>query len=106
MSPENRPSKGARQKIRGLKSETRNQDPTQWENMEKILKMRLPDRDFTSSGYSIIKNWFEIRVESRHKDSRAQDEARTAFFKHHGREKLMEVKDALAIVTQTLDRKF
>lgn len=110
MSPE-RPSKSTRRKIRELKREFRSSDQTPeaqnpgqtpWEIMEKILSMRLSDKEITSSGYSIIKDWFETRTETRDKSPQAQDEARTAFAKRYNREDLMEVKAALALITQTV----
>lgn len=102
MSPEGKPSRSARKKIRELKRESRDQDPAQWENMEQILKMRLGGREISSQGYSIIKDWFETRLEIRHKNSHVQDEARKTFTERFRREDIMAVKDALAIITQTI----
>lgn len=109
MSPEIRPSRSAARKIRKLKKEVRNLpqtqevkslDQTPWEKMEQILNMRLPERKIADN--SLIKAWFETRMETRDKSPQVQDEARTAFFKLHKREDLMAVRDSLAIITQTV----
>lgn len=105
MSPDRRLPKSVRQKIRTLKQETRqtqdiqDSDQTPWENMEKILRMRLPERKITDN--SLIKAWFEIRMETKDKSPQARDEARTAFFKLH-RDELAPLKDFLMIITQTV----
>ncbi|MBI2598918.1 hypothetical protein HYW40_01755 [Candidatus Curtissbacteria bacterium] len=111
MSPENprrsRSSRGAAKAVRQTKAKLREnlltQSPQTWEDMEKILKMRLPNyQEFIAGGPGIIRDWFRVRLSSAMLDENGKEQARKAFQERHSKEEIAGAKDVLAVISQTV----
>ena len=111
MSPERRLARGTRKRIRELKSAIRENAalPTAtaaegWTLMEEELRSKLPNfSQICADGrISIIIEWYSLRRDLQFLDSGEKRVKIGEFQQNHDRETLLLIKDALAIISQTL----
>lgn len=112
FQPEKRLPKSTRRQIRNLKNEVRQElvnrqisPQEEWAAMEKLLTLRLPHYpQLAANGLGIIQDWYETLKGARFLDAQAKREVNRSFLARHDLEQIKAVRDALAVITQVLNK--